>query len=207
MGYEDDDYHVFVEAKPIAKTKSNSKPDTNTNIGKAPIPGNYTSLYGELCAKCDPANFMDPYDAEKVEISNEIYHQVLELEADEEELIALRNRAIQQLGIRIATQKLYEELIDYCNPKNFTGKRYDSELLSIANKVFPQILENADNIVALERIADSTVRLREIIRPIRKQEEERKRQEYMEVNIDILLAVIAIIIIMVFSAIAIKNKI
>ena len=33
----------------------------------------YSFLYKDLLDKCNPSNYMNPYDAKKVEISNSIY--------------------------------------------------------------------------------------------------------------------------------------
>ena len=36
----------------------------------------YSSLYEELKDKCSPKKFMNPYDAERVSISNQLYQKI-----------------------------------------------------------------------------------------------------------------------------------
>ena len=50
-------------------------------------------LFEELSAVCNPVNYMDPYDAEKVEISNGLYRKVLENKNDFLALEGLRKEA------------------------------------------------------------------------------------------------------------------
>lgn len=120
-------------------------------VFKSPIPGNYTDLFTELKEKCDPAHFMHPYDPEKVDKSNTIYSELLAANPnDMGKMKEFRRRAMDELGIKFATKKLFETLITICNPENITGEFYDPHLLNIANAIYPQILENADNIIVLE---------------------------------------------------------
>ena len=126
--------------------------DSSANIMKGPIPGIYENLYLELKKKCDPANFMDPYDPVKVAIANELYSQILDYKEDEAVLKRIRQNAIDKLSIKISTEKLYKELLYECNPKLFIGQRYNKELLDLANQLYPSILKSADDIIALETI-------------------------------------------------------
>ena len=59
----------------------------------------YSSLYNELKEKCNPANYMTPYNAEKVEFSNQIYSQLDINKKNIYALIQLRNSAINKLGL------------------------------------------------------------------------------------------------------------
>ena len=45
-------------------------------------------LFEELSSVCNPENFMDPYDAEKVNTANELYHRVLE---NKDDILALED--------------------------------------------------------------------------------------------------------------------
>ena len=122
---------------------------------KQPIRGHYESLHEELKAKCAPENFMNPYEPEKVSMSNVLFSEILATDKHaEEKLKSLRLRAMEELGIKFSTEQLYEKLTAACNPKNFTGGSYNKERLELANGLYQQILMNADDIFALEEIED-----------------------------------------------------
>ncbi len=59
-----------------------------------------TALYQYLCDKCHPRNFMNPYDAEKVDIANRLYAQVLEQAYNIKALENIQQSAKQLLGIK-----------------------------------------------------------------------------------------------------------
>lgn len=113
----------------------------------------YSFLYKDLLDKCNPSNYMNPYDAKKVEISNSIYSQIEENKNNTTELIKLRNRAIKELNIKFSSEVLFEKLTQVFNPSNFINENYDAVKLYAANKIYSQILKYKDNIVELERIA------------------------------------------------------
>ena len=122
-------------------------------VFKQPIPGRYRNKYEELIEKCAPENFMDPYDAIKVDVANELYSLLLDTRVDDHPTLnVLRRRAVDELGIKISTERLYQELLRVCNPKQYTGDNYNRDLLSLSNEVYRLILQNADDIFALEDI-------------------------------------------------------
>lgn len=129
--------------------------DQSSPLFKQPIQGRYESLHAELKAICAPENFMNPYEPEKVSRANELYAEVLatNVQADEK-LKSLRLRAIEELGVKISTEQLFEKLTTACNPKNFTGDSYNKERLELANRLYQQTLMNADNIFELEKIEE-----------------------------------------------------
>ena len=154
------------------------------NIDKQPIPGEYESLLDEMKSKCNPANFMRPYDKEKINIANKIYEQVLRIGNAEQntktkkELRALRKKANQKLGIRFSTKKLYELLTKACNIENFTHENYDAQKVRQANEFYSSILENADDIEALERIEqEASIFIEEYNKNIVRVEEKEKEKE------------------------------
>ena len=154
MTQQEEDKYIFEEIKPAGQlTKEDEVKE------KKPIEGFYASLFDELKEKCDPACFLKPYDKIKVDIANEIYYEIIHNEGNEEKLKFLRLRAIKELGVKFATAIIYENLIEVCNPKNFTGIKYDKEKLDSANNYYYQIQENADDILALEKIQDEASEL------------------------------------------------
>lgn len=131
----------------------------------------YESLYEELLEKCNPNNFMQPYDKEKVDTANTIFAELRSNPyATDYELKEVRLKAVQKLGVHISTQKILDYLTKYCDPKRYTDRDpYDAELVNQANTLYSQILDNKDDIFELERI--------EILaRPLINSENERRRQ-------------------------------
>lgn len=124
---------------------------TSSAVFKSPIPGDYSDLFTELKEKCDPARFMSPYDPEKVDKANAIYSELLCANPEDNSLMKeFRRRAMEELGVKFSTERLYDKLIAACNPTRFTGTNYDKNKLTQANTVYREILENADNILSLE---------------------------------------------------------
>lgn len=113
----------------------------------------YSSIYKELKEKCNPSNYMNPYDAKKVEISNSIYSQLEINKNNITVLIELRNKAIKELEIHFSAKELYDKLSLIFNPSNFMNENYDAVKLYAANKIYSQIQQCKDDIIKLERIA------------------------------------------------------
>lgn len=131
----------------------------------------YESLYEELLEKCNPNNFMQPYDKEKVDTANTIFAELRNNPyATDYDLKDVRLMAVQKLGIHISTQKILDYLMKYCDPQRYTDRDpYDAELVNQANTLYAKILDNKDDIFELEKI--------EILaRPLIVSENKRKRR-------------------------------
>lgn len=114
----------------------------------------YNKMYDELYEKCNPSNYMNPYDDQKVRISNQIFSQLEENKDNESGLISLRNKAIEELGLDFGAKELFDALANILNPQNYVGENYDAEMLSRANLYYPAVLSHSDDIIELEKIAD-----------------------------------------------------
>lgn len=169
MSQQDDDYIIFAE---VGKDGMQS-----TSIEKQPILGDYEDLHDELLKKCNPVNFMRPYNKEKVDIANDIYEQASQNKDNTTKLMRLRKRAMQELGIKFSTIKLFNKLKDACSPEIFTGENYDATKLRKANELYAQILENADDIEALEEIEQRAYQFIEIAEQKKEEEEEKNRKQ------------------------------
>lgn len=178
MTQEEDD--IIFEA--ISKEEMPN--DYSSGKEKRPIGGDFPSLCDELMERCNPTHFMFPYDKEKVDVANEIYSQVLNNKNDPLFLKELRSKAIRQLHVKFTTIKLYNTLTEVCNPANFMNENYNAELLSMANDLYAQVLENADDIETLEDIEKQTGKLKQQLR-IREEEklEIQKEQELQKLII------------------------
>ena len=115
-----------------------------------PIASQYKSLYDELLVKCDFENFSG--DEEKAKIANRLYAQLQRItDKNSQELISIRNEAINKLGIRVSTEDKYNYLLKFCNPSLFK-KPYNEDFVNKAIYFKSRIMQNADNIIELEQI-------------------------------------------------------
>lgn len=72
---------------------------------------------------------------------------------DADKLRVFRQIAIRDLGVKFATQKMYDKLCAYCDLRKYSDKNnYDAHKVELANGFLQDIRNNADNIVVLEDI-------------------------------------------------------
>ena len=99
------------------------------------------SKFYKLQKKCNPANFMKPYQKEKIDKANKIYTILMKTTPDDiEALNQLELRIENELNIsRIDNEELYI-LIKKCNPKNFMSP-YIPEKIALANEIYSQLIK------------------------------------------------------------------
>ncbi len=139
----------------------------------------YNSLYEELCDKCFPERFMQPYDAQKVSIATKLYSDVLQSMNDQDKQNELRQRAYKELGVKFDGTHLYNYLMDYLNPRVYLNP-FTPDKLEIANRYYPSIEENKADYIALESIRSDVQWFIDAINE--KREAERKEQEEALMN-------------------------
>jgi len=109
-------------------------------------------LLNKLKKKCNPANFMDPYDEIKVEKANIIFEELTKTNSsDIEALKTIRKRAIEELGVNFINNEYIEELKAKCSPQQFL-EPYNAEKVRIANIIFNKLINNMDDVEILEEI-------------------------------------------------------
>lgn len=202
----EEDYIIFEEMK---KQDANSFKQGGYEEKLAhprPIMGMYSSLYEELRQKCNPSNFMHPYNFELVKLSNALYSEIEVNKSDMDALKRIRRRAVAELGIKISTEKLYNLLSNRLDPSKYVGNR---KLVDMANYFYNQMLCNADNIEVLEQI-ESSGQYKELSaeherqqferqlrqRRIREQKEKSFSDE-LKVSVIILIGFVGLIILMI----------
>ncbi|MCQ2143304.1 MAG: hypothetical protein MJY56_04465 [Bacteroidales bacterium] len=116
------------------------------------VANTYSRLYDDLKRECNPANFMNPYDAEKVAVANSIYSRLDAGKHDNRSMIALRNEAISKLHLFFRATALCNRLSSIFNPERFMGDNYNAAKLAAANEVYSLIQSKRDDIQALEKI-------------------------------------------------------
>ena len=94
------------------------------------------TLYQRLVRLCNPKNFIDYYDKEKVEKANIIYKRLLETTPDNNDaLIEIQMQASSELGINFIDKAELEDLKEKVNPKRFLNP-YNAEKVSLANQLY-----------------------------------------------------------------------
>lgn len=182
----------------------------NVQERKNPILGLYTSLYSELVLKCNPENYLSPYNPNLLKIANKLYAQVLSLKdsEDEAQLRVLRNTASKELGINFSTERLFNKLCEKLNPQNYMGVHYDEILVDIANEWYNETLVNADDIIALEAIEQklNNSPLAEFLQKKKDKEEEAGRKEGRVIVITLFLLIGFIVLILIIGDSLTTNK-
>lgn len=157
-----------------------------------------TFMYEELKEKCNPQNFMEPYDYKKVNKANMIYAKILRCHRDDkDEIKEIRREAIQELEIVFSTAYLYNKLLEQCNPKNFMYP-YNSDKVQIANELYSDILQYANDIEHLENIENKFNSL--FKEDIVKKERILKNGNSLDNTILGMIVVIALIIVLLIVA-------
>lgn len=110
------------------------------------------NLWDKLERKCNPANFMNPYDEIKVEKANALFEELTKTNNDDiEALKSIRRRAMEELGISLINNEYIEKLKAKCNPQQFL-EPYNPEKVRISNIIYSKLKNNMDNIEILEEI-------------------------------------------------------
>ena len=94
------------------------------------------NLYQRLCRLCNPKEFVANYNKEKLDIANDIYKSLMNIDKDnQEELSVLANRAVFELGISLLDDNDIAEMREKANPANYM-KPYDPDKVTTANEVY-----------------------------------------------------------------------
>lgn len=93
-------YQLFRKKQKIKKKKSGFKLGITLNKSSEDLPEANTDVK-DLLEKINPSNFMNPYDAEKVKIANDLYSALLKAMDNETIISMIRDKAISELGIQL----------------------------------------------------------------------------------------------------------
>lgn len=94
------------------------------------------TLYQRLCRLCNPKEFMQNYDKDKVDKANSIYKRLMETKLDDKEtLMEIQDVAVSELGITLIDMEEVKELKEKVNPKRFINP-YNAEKVALANELY-----------------------------------------------------------------------
>lgn len=116
------------------------------------------TLYQRLCRLCNPKEFMQNYDKEKVDKANSIYQSLMNTNPDDKEtLMEIQAIAVSELGITLIEVEEVEELKKRVNPKRFLNP-YDAEKVALANELYATLSKDGltyNEFVEVEEKANS----------------------------------------------------
>ena len=148
---KDDEDNIQFETIPTMDWGNFGKPQQEKSQEKE-----YNSLYDELVDKCNPIRFnIEDVGLEKFNAANSIYAQLMASgnTIPEKMLVALRNQAMDELGIHISTKKKFEYLKSFFNPEIYINRiPYNEQIVREAGFWYDKLLRNANDIRALEKI-------------------------------------------------------
>lgn len=139
---------------------SNDKSQEMSNTKPQPQPEKeYDSLYEELIEKCNPDNFIKPFVPEKAKVANELYAQLINCKDRKDcSLTAIRDKCIDELGLKISAKKKFDYLGSIFDPQIYTKQvPYDANKVEQAIQYFAKLKENEDDIRALEQLEKEAV--------------------------------------------------
>ena len=121
------------------------------------------SIYNRLKRLCNPANFVDNYDKEKIDIANSIYSKLMDTNPDDNEAI---NKLVivseDELKINLLDRRSFDILKSKLNPKNFM-EPYDSEMVTLSNELFQKIIQPDLNLTKYRKIEEQSTPLLEYL--------------------------------------------
>lgn len=172
MEHEEENIRWEDISRVMREGKNPSGAQKSVEPSRTPPSKIYESLYEELIEKCNPVNFMYPYDKDKVDTANLIYKKLLGSKPKHKcysnhEIRRIKDLAIRELGISIS-DSLYRKLINYCDPKRFMNP-YDFEAVQVANEFYSLVEKSKDDIVELEELQHKILQ-NEVIKSYREKE-------------------------------------
>ena len=94
------------------------------------------TLYQRLLRLCNPKEFMQNYDKEKIDKANSIYQALHSIDPrNEEALNSLAQKAIAELNISIIDSEELKSMKEKANPAKYM-EPYDAQKVSLANEIY-----------------------------------------------------------------------
>ena len=108
--------------------------------------------YRDLVNHISPANYMEPYIIDKVEIANNLYAELQKVKRDNiSELVKIRRKSEELLGINYDPDIFYLWLLKRYSPKNYLNP-YNEAKFRNAHRICSLLTEAKDNYADLEDI-------------------------------------------------------
>lgn len=113
----------------------------------------YLNLFDEIEEKCKPDLFINS-DNRLFDAATSIYGELMTKRGScDHDLVYLRNRAINELGIHFSTRAKCKHLMQYFDPRVYTGMEpFDAERVTEAKRYYDRMQAVKDDIRALEQL-------------------------------------------------------
>lgn len=147
----------------------------------------YDTLFDELAEKCHPNRFLgdEHFDEYLFNKANRFYAELQKKKGESDEnLLMLRNQAMEELGIHISTKKKYDYLMRYLSPEVYVDMQpYDEDRVAEAGKWYALLKQRKSDIVALEQLelnAKDFISKRKKEEVVKQEQEELKKEKQRE---------------------------
>lgn len=113
----------------------------------------YLNLFDEIEEKCNPDLFINS-DNRLFDAATSIYGELMTKRGScDHDLVYLRNRAINELGIHFSTRAKCKHLMQYFDPRVYTAMEpFDAERVTEAKRYYDRMQAVKDDIRALEQL-------------------------------------------------------
>ena len=176
----------------MAEVKNEGKPSEKYHDPVAEF-----DYYQNLSDNISPINYMDPYIIDKVEIANNLYAELQNVKRDNiSELVKIRRKSEQLLGIDYDPNIFYQYLLRSYSPENYLNP-YNESKFRKAHKICSLLTESKDNYTILEDIWVSELE-REQHERIRLEKEIKNKEERTD-RIILYTSCIILIILTIFA--------
>lgn len=117
-------------------------------------------LWYVLERKCNPQNYMSPYNKEMVDKANSIYAELQKTDkSDEISLKEIRKRIESELQISFIDKDEIESLKYLANPSNYM-QPYNAEKVALANELYAKLQDETIHIDELDSIKEQVEKLK-----------------------------------------------
>lgn len=117
-------------------------------------------LWYVLERKCNPQNYMSPYNKEMVDKANSIYAELQKTDkSDEISLKEIRRRIESELQISFIDKDEIESLKFIANPSNYM-QPYNAEKVALANELYARLKDETIHIDELDSIKEQIEKLK-----------------------------------------------
>lgn len=151
--------------------------------------------YQDLANHISPANYMEPYIIDKVEIANDLYAELQNAKRDNiSELVKIRRKSEQLLGINYDPNIFYLWLLRLYSPEKYLNPYNENRFLN-AHRICSLLTKSKDNYSNLEDVWMSEREERERIHLKMEHEQEQREEKKERLSIKILIALIGVFLI------------
>lgn len=128
------------------------------------------TYFQRLKRLCNPQNFVENYDKEKVDIANSLYSKLLNTNKDDKATIdELIVDAEEKLHINLLDEVELDRLTNKINPKNFMQLQpYDAEKVALSNELYAKITHPDINLTEFLRIKQQAKPLTDYLEQVQK---------------------------------------